>query len=339
MITLSELEKFDTERMFEVYDKWPEIALESYQNCKKTISYEKVSHIVFAGMGGSGAMSDIFAAILSKTDTHVSIVKGYHIPKTVNVDSIIILTSVSGNTSETVSVLKNAIRIGAKIIAFSDGGEIKKICEQNNITHINTRKYHSPRASFTAFLYTMLGTLKPILPINELDILESIKNLEKIREQIYSKNLTKTNQALEISEWIEKTPVIYYPWGLQSAAIRFKNSLQENCKLHVIAEDVIEACHNGIVAWEKSKEFIPILSRGTEDFEKTVKLWEILKKFFKKEDIKFKEITSVKGNILTKLICLIYLLDFSSIYLSVKLGIDPSPVKSIEFIKKEINQI
>ena len=44
-------------------------------------------------------------------------------------------------------------------------------------------------------------------------------------------------------------PVIYYPVGLQAAAIRFKNSLQENAKSHAISEDVIEACHNGIVSW------------------------------------------------------------------------------------------
>jgi len=337
MIDLSTLKKIDSERMFEVYDKWPEIALESYQNCGTPINYPKTTHIVFAGMGGSGAISDIFSAILSKTETHVTIVKGYNLPKTVNSKSIIVLTSVSGNTSETVSILKKSIKIGAKIIAFSDGGEIKEICKRNKIFHMNIKKVHSPRASFTAFLYSMLGILKPILPIKESDVMESIEKLDKLRNEICSKNISKTNPAIDIAEWIENTPVIYYPWGLQSAAIRFKNSLQENCKLHVIAEDVIEACHNGIVAWEKSKDFSPILIRGTNDYEKTVRLWEILKNYFKKEEIEFKEICSVEGNILTKLICLIYLLDFSSIYFSVKIRIDPSPVKSIEFIKKEIN--
>ena len=48
-------------------------------------------------------------------------------------------------------------------------------------------------------------------------------------------------------------PIIYYPWGLHSAAIRFKNSLQENAKIHVFSEDIIESSHNGIVAWEKRK--------------------------------------------------------------------------------------
>lgn len=78
-------------------------------------------------------------------------------------------------------------------------------------------------------------------------------------------------------------PVIYYPWGLQAAAIRFKNSLQENAKMHAIAEDVIEACHNGVVAWEKQSNFKPILLRGQDDYIKTKERWEILKDFFEKK--------------------------------------------------------
>lgn len=336
MIDYSTLKKIDSENMHEIYDKWPEIALKSYNNPRDPIEYPKASHFVFAGMGGSGAISDIFSAILSKTETHVTVVKGHHLPKTVNSDSIVIITSVSGNTTETISILQSAIEIGAKTIAFSDGGKIKQICDENNIPHRNIIKHHSPRASFTAFLYSMLAILKPILPIKESDVIESIDNLKLIGEKINSKNISESNPAIKIAEWIEHTPVIYYPWGLQSAAIRFKNSLQENCKIHVIAEDIIEACHNGVVSWEKPTNFQPILIRGTDDFEKTVQLWNIIKRFFDSREINYKEINTEKGNILTKLICMIYLLDYSSIYLSVKLGIDPTPVEAIDFIKRHL---
>jgi len=336
MIEYDTLKKIDSKKMHEIYDKWPEIAFESYKNTTELIKYPKTSHFVFAGMGGSGAISDIFSAILSKTETHVTIVKGHHLPRTVNSDSIVIISSVSGDTSETISVLRKAIEIGAKTIAFSDGGKIKQICDENNIPHRNIKKYHSPRASFTAFLYSMLAILRPILPIKESDVLESIESLKLVGEKINSKNISATNPALQIAEWIEHTPVLYYPGGLQSAAIRFKNSLQENCKMHVIAEDVIEACHNGIVSWEKQSTFQPILIRGTDDFEKTVQLWKVVRQFFDSKKINYKEIMSEKGNILTKLISMIYLLDYSSIYLSVKLGIDPTPVDAIDYIKKNL---
>lgn len=151
--------------------------------------------------------------------------------------------------------------------------------------------------------------------------------------------MTESNPAIKIAEWINHTPVIYYPWGFQSAAIRFKNSLQENCKIHVIAEDVIEACHNGIVAWDNNNDFQAILIRGREDYEKTVQHLDIIKKFFEDRKIDYKEIMSERGTILTKLICLIYLLDYSSIYLSAKLERDPTPVSAIDHIKNNLKRI
>lgn len=322
--------------MYKIYDEWPDIANQSYHNPIKQVDFPKTTHFVFAGMGGSGTISDIFSSILSKTDTHVTVVKGYHLPKTVNSETIVVITSVSGNTSESLSILENAKKLGARIITFSSGGKMEQICIKNNIQHRNVTKFHSPRTSLVSFLYTMLQVLKPILPIKELDVIESIENLKSIHKKINSKNITKSNPAIRIAEYINNTPVIYYPFGLQSVATRFKNSLQENSKIHVITEDVIEACHNGIVAWGNGDNFQPIIIRGKNDYEKTIQRWDILKKFFTNNKIDYNEIISDDGNILTKLIGLIYLLDYSSIYLSIKLGRDPTPVNAIEFIKKRL---
>jgi len=338
LIDLEKLKKVDIQKMYKVYDMWPEIAENSYQNHIEPINFEKSPHFVFAGMGGSGAIGDIFSAILSKTDTHVTIVKGHHLPKTVNLNSVVIITSVSGETEEALSILQNSKKIGAKTIVFSSGGKIEEECKNCNADFVKIPKFHSPRASFTSFLYSMMFVLKSVLPIKESDVFDSIQNLKLIRDKISSVNISKENPAIEISEWIIKTPVIYYPHGLKSVAIRFKNSLQENCKIHAIAENVIEAGHNGIVSWDYNKEFQPILIRGDEDYVKTKQLWEIFKELFNIKKINFKEVMSVKGNILSKLICLIYILDYSSIYLSVKLDRDPTPVNSINYIKKKLQE-
>ena len=84
MIDQSSLEKFDSQGMHKTYDIWPEIAKKSYERKNEKIRFNEISHIVFAGMGGSGAIGDIFEAILSKTNIHVTLVKGYHLPNTVN---------------------------------------------------------------------------------------------------------------------------------------------------------------------------------------------------------------------------------------------------------------
>ncbi len=101
-------------------------------------------------------------------------------------------------------------------------------------------------------------------------------------------------------------------------------------------ENVVETCHNGIVSWEKPSNVQPILIQGADDFIKTKERWEIIKEYFKNNNIDYFEITSVSGSILSKIINLIYVLDYSSIYFSVMSRVDPTPVKSIKFIKSKL---
>jgi len=322
--------------MYKVYDTWPQIAKESYQSNHGSIDFGGIDHIVFAGMGGSGAIGDIFSAILSKTKVHVCVVKGYLLPKTVDSDTLVITTSISGDTAETLSVLESAKKLGTKLIAFSSGGKMEKYCGNNDIQYRKIPEMHSPRASFPVFLYSILKILESVIPVQKQDVTESINQLENLQKQISSSNLDGTNPSLDLAEWLSGIPMIYYPWGLQAAAIRFKNSLQENAKIHAMAEDVIEACHNGIVSWEKSSDIKPLLIQGEDDYIKTKERWDILKEYLKEKAIGYREVSSVKGGILSKLINLIYLLDYTSMYLAVISGVDPSPLESIDYVKKRL---
>ena len=336
MLDYTTLEKIDSQKMYQVYDRWSELAKNAFNDDVNSVSYEGIDHIVFSGMGGSGALSDIFAAILSKTDTHVCVVKGYHLPKTVDSNTLVVTTSISGNTEETLSILSSALEQKCRIAAFSSGGKMEEFCSKNNIEYRKIKQVHSPRASFSIFLYSMLKTLKSVLPIDKQDILESLEHLESQRNNISSSNLSLDNSALSLAQWIKTIPLIYYPWGLQAAAIRFKNSLQENAKIHAITEDAIEACHNGIVSWERSSEVQPILIQGHDDYVKTVERWQLLKKYFESNKIEYRHVISIKGNIISKLISLIYLLDYASIYKAVLDETDPSPIRSIDYIKSNL---
>ena len=331
-----ELSKIDSMKMYQTYDKWPEIAQESFERDSPKVDVKDIDHIVLAGTGGSGAIGDIISAILSKTNIHVNVVKGYLLPKTVDENTLVVATSVSGNTKETLTILQNAGSISSKFIAFSSGGDIMKYSRKNNIPFYQIPQIHSPRASLPNFLYSMLNVLQDIIPIRTDDVKQSIELLKKTRDLIYSQNLNEKNPSLSLAEWITGIPVIYFPAGLIAAAIRFKNSLQENSKLHVITEDVIEACHNGIVSWERSSNAQPILIEGTDDYVKTKERWDILKDYFNGGKIEYKEIRSVKGGILSKIMNLNYLLDYSSIYHAILCKIDPSPVNSIDFVKKRL---
>ncbi|MEM4253451.1 MAG: SIS domain-containing protein [Candidatus Nitrosotenuis sp.] len=336
MLNTSTLKKVDKHGMHTVYDKWPQIARNFYYTKHQPIDYKDIDHIVFAGMGGSGAIGDLFSAILSKTNIHVSLVKGYILPKTVDANTLVITVSVSGNTVETLNILKSASKQKCKLVAFCSGGQMEKFCTRKKIEHRLIENIHSPRSSLVNYVYSILGTLNSVIPIKRSDILESIASLEKLGNKINSSNLSQTNPSLDVANWLSGIPLIYYPWGLQAAAVRFKSSLQENAKSHAIIEDVIEASHNGIVSWEKPSVVKPILLQGQDDYIKTKERWRIVKEYFEKNNIDYKEVISTHGSILAKLICLIYELDYASIYYAVLNDTDPSPVDSIGFIRKRL---
>ncbi len=335
-MNLMDLDKIDSRKMYQTYDRWPEIAEQSYRQEFSKPEFKNIDHVIFTGMGGSGTIGDVISSILSKTDIHVSVVKGYLLPKTVDANTLIVTTSISGNTKETLTILNHSLKTNAKIIALSSGGKMQEFSEKNKIPFFKMEQIQSPRVSFFGFLYSALNILEEIISIKKSDVIESLTKLEVIKKQIWSSNLNNNNPALDLANWITDIPAIYYPAGLQAAAIRFKNSMQENAKSHIIAEDVIEACHNGVVPWEKSSNIQPILLQGKDDYIKTKERWAVLKEFFQENNIEYKEVFSVDGNILTKIVCLIYSLDYTSIYRAILSKLDPSPVQAIDYVKKRI---
>ena len=92
--------------------------------------------------------------------------------------------------------------------------------------------HHSPRASFPAFLYSILKTLNSIIPVKKQDILESFEEMENSQKLISSSCMNEKNTCLNLAEWISGIPLVYYPWGLEAAAIRFKSSLHETKRAH-----------------------------------------------------------------------------------------------------------
>ena len=122
MIDKKTLEKFDPSGMHDAYDSWPQIAKDVFNSKFDPVDFKEIDHVVFSEMGGSGTIGDLFSSILSKTNIHTTVVKGYVLPKTVDDNTLVITTSVFGNTVETLSILESASKLNCKIIGFSSGG-------------------------------------------------------------------------------------------------------------------------------------------------------------------------------------------------------------------------
>ena len=335
-MNIEDIQEFDPQKMYQTYDNWSTYSEDAFNKELSKLQLQDIDHIVLAGMGGSGAIGDVISAILSREDIHVSNVKGYLLPKTVDERTLVISTSISGNTKETLEILDNKSKLDAKFVAISSGGIMKEKCLKNSITHYDIPMIHSPRASFTVFLYSILNIFEDVLPVQKNEVFESLGKMKELQKRINSDNLEQNNPSLDLAKKINSNPLIYYPDGLKAAAIRFKNSLQENVKIHASIEDVIEASHNSISTWENENKFKPILIQGKDDLIKTKERWSIIKEYFKTRDIDYEEVFSVDGNIISKLVCLIYLLDYTSIYLAILSKTDPSPVTAIDFVKSRL---
>ena len=174
------LKKYDPDGMHSVYDRWSDLARNAYNSDIQAVDFKDIDHVVFSGMGGSGAIGDLFASILSKTDIHTTVVKGYTLPKTVDKNTLVVCTSVSGNTDETLSILKTCTKLNCKTIGFSSGSMLESICNKYDIEYRNIPETHSPRASFPSYVFSILKTIRTIIPIKEEDINLSIDNLRII---------------------------------------------------------------------------------------------------------------------------------------------------------------
>ena len=188
MLDLNLIQKYDSQKIYQTYDKWPEIAKSCFKENFSKLDINNIDHIVFAGMGGSGTIGDIISSILSKTDIHVSVVKGYLLPKTVDANTLVVTTSVSGNTDETLRVLQYSTTSKAKFIAFSSGGKLEEFSQKNGIQHVEISQLHSPRASFVNFLFPVLKILENIVKItkrsSEKTLLIAIYNNQNQRRYI-----------------------------------------------------------------------------------------------------------------------------------------------------------
>ena len=317
--------------MRRTYDAWPEMAAGAYRDGPDALDMDGINHVVFAGMGGSGALGDLAAALMSGLDMHVSIVKGYNLPRTADADTLVVCSSVSGNTAETLTVLAKAAAASCRTVSFSSGGQMEAYCRRNSLPHHTVETRHSPRASFVSFLYTMISALDRVTKVPRTDVSESIRAMERTRDAVTAEG---PNPARDLAGWLSGMPVVYYPWGFKAAATRFKNSLQENAKTHAMTEDVLEASHNGIVAWESASPARPVLIQGPDDDPKTKERWRVFEEYFEARAIPYRTVRAVDGHILTKLVNLIYLLDYTTIYLAGMRGVDPTPVDSIGFVRE-----
>jgi glucose/mannose-6-phosphate isomerase len=312
-------------------------AMEIGENAKIGKNKFPIRNIVISGLGGSGIGGTILSNVL-RDDIAVPIIvnKEYQIPAFVNENSLVIISSYSGNTEETLSALMQAFKKDAQIVCITSGGLVQEYAETNDIDFINIDGGSPPRAafgqSFVQLLYIMfhLGLLQDGF---KQYLSDAIALLDSEEESI------KT-QAKEIAQKLNnKIPVIYSDAKFEGVSIRFRQQINENSKMLCWHHVVPEMNHNELVGWRERNENIAVVFiRNNKDFERNQERMEFTKEVVKQYASDVVEIYSKGDYDLIRTMYLIHVTDWVSFFLAELKGVDAVEVDIIGKLKSKLAQ-
>ena len=294
---------------------------------------EKPRIIVISGMGGSGIVGDFYQVVASeKLNIPVFTVKDYVLPKWVSKRDLVVTISYSGNTLETIECFKQALSIGAKVIAISSGGKLEALAKNNNVPHVKVIKGLVPRASLPSMFVALSKSLNMVLGeniVSERELEETIDLLEQGVNEV---------EVKKVADHIENTlPVIVGCTKYTPLAIRFKNELNENSKMPAKVEIVPEWGHNDIVGWEQPyfRKFSALILKEKEAKDrKCIAILNYVTKYFEKSGVKTLTV-EVKGeSTVAQMLYGSLIAGLVSVELAYRRNIDPVETKSIREYKK-----
>lgn len=303
-----------------------------------TLKNKKFNSIVVTGLGGSAISADLMSNFLGSELTIPFIInRNYHLPSFADKNTLLIVSSYSGNTEETVSVFNEGIIKKCGIICITTGGKIGKTASENSIPTVKVVPGFQPRYSLGLSFFSLLKILQELNIISSQDsIVTKIITLWK-EKGIQLSN--EPNKAIDIArELIGFIPLIYSAADVTSAAgYRLKCQFNENSKLHAFHNVIPELNHNEIIGWEsfQDKQFnaklILILDKTYHPQIK--KRFDITASLISSEKI---YLESNEEDFKLRLMDLIYLGDWISYYLALFRGFDPTEIKNINILKEKL---
>jgi len=345
--SLSEIKKVDKSNMLSFcvdapmhYEKAARVA-EQFN-----ASFPRPDNIVVAGMGGSaigGELAKDWAQNVLKVP--IDVCRDYHLPAYANKNTLVFCTSYSGETEETLSVFLEALRRKCMIISISSGGALREFAEKLNVPHLLVPSGMAPRATLP-YLFLPLPAILQKLDLAsgvEAEFQETVKILRQVSAENSPENRVSSNKAKTLASEINGTIPMVYGFGFYRAvAQRLKTQINENSKNLAKWEYFPELNHNEIVAWEQAEEFAPYVSvifiRDVDEPDEIKKRIEFTKEMIDKTSVGTFTLWTKGSSKLAKMSSVICAGDFTSVYLAVLRGVDPTPVKTISLLKERLKQ-
>ncbi len=299
---------------------------------------KKFNSVLICGLGGSGIGGSIIKDILSpKTTIPIITTKDYSVPYFVNNKTLVIASSYSGNTEETISALKNCQQKGAEIAIITSGGKLENIAKKNNYNITLIPAGSPPRAMFGyAFiqLFYVLNHYEIISDFFMLDLKRAILLLDHEKVNIQKQALILAKKL------IQTTPVIYVANGFEGVAVRFRQQINENSKMLCWHHVIPEMNHNELLGWRTNVENLSVIFlRNKSDYKKNQIRIGINKEVISKYTNNIFEIWSKGDSLIENSLYHINFGDWVSWYLSELNDVDAIEINVIDFLKKELSKI
>ena len=315
----------------------------------RVVRYTGIKKVAVAGMGGSAIAGDILKDwVGSEVKVSIEICRGYNLPAYIDTDSLVFVMSYSGDTEETLSCMVDAVERGCKTVSISSNGALRRATETLGLPFIQLPKMAAARASLP-YLFAPLPHLLAklgILPLEKVDrnMKATVKVLDELAQKYAVEVPVEKNFAKQTAiKLYETIPIIYSCNPYRSAALRFKDQVNENCKLPARFDVFPELNHNEIIGWEApneiTKRYSLILLRGVEELPEVRERIEMLKeKIFTKKAKQVIEINAQGETRLARIFSLIFTVDMISMYLAVLYNRDPMASEIFPLLKYDMTE-
>ncbi|MAP71365.1 MAG: bifunctional phosphoglucose/phosphomannose isomerase [Candidatus Marinimicrobia bacterium] len=310
-------------------------------------TYDNIQNIVIAGMGGSAIGGDV-VKLLTKNELKVPFVisRNYKLPNWVNENTLVICSSYSGDTEETLDSFDDSLNKGAKIIGISTGGTLTKLLIGNKLDVVTIPSGLQPRAALALSFVPMLCLLNKLgfISSNSIkDLKSTVSLLNDFRDKYYNQN--EQNPTYAIAQRIYKTiPIIYGENEYTGIiALRWKGQLSENSKMLAFCNDLPEMNHNEIVGWENNNTLMDNISviwlKDKDDHPRIISRQTATKDIIGKIAANH-EVVSLQGDTqVERLLHLVHFGDWLSYWCAILHKTDPTPVKKIDHLKRILSKI
>jgi glucose/mannose-6-phosphate isomerase len=303
-------------------------------------SLDGVTSVVFCGMGGSAVAGDVLRQTFrDRLPVPVDVNRSPTLPEYAGPHTLVIASSCSGETSETLSAFEEAVRRGCRMLAITSGGRLGSLCEERGIAAASVPPGFQPRAALGHLAFALLGALESagLLPSLDDDVQATVSSIDALVVGLGPEVPTAENPAKELASWLgDRIPVVWGAEGIGAvAAMRWKTQLNENGKWPAWHAAMSELDHNEVVGWVQPSGGLHavIAMRSDHEHRETAARFPLSADIARAAGAEVREVTVRGRGPLATLLSLITIGDFASCYVGLRNGEDPTPVRAIVGLK------